>query len=389
MPAPAPCTPRPARPGRLRGRAEVRPAGRQSGRQTTAASSRGTPLVAGTQGGRCERRLIEELRERGRLLKHETYHAQLSALLAPQDAGDLPRHAAVVHQHGAGGPARERAARRSASVQWMPGWGEQRIASMIEDRPDWCISRQRTWGVPHRAVRAQARRGELHPRTPGAARAVAERVEKDGIDAWFDLDPRELLGDDARHLREGHRRHGRLGRLRASSHRLRAAARVPRVTPPVGSVPRRLRPASRLVPLSLLTSVALYARAPYQARCSRTASRSTRRAARCRSRSATSIAAAEGDVRRSAPTCCGCGSPRPTTQRDERLGRDPEAHVGLLPAHAQHRALPARQPRGLRSGARRACRSDELVALDRWALARAARAAGGNRRRPIATTSST
>jgi isoleucyl-tRNA synthetase len=81
-------------------------------------------------------------------------------------------------------------------VQFTPKWGENRIYSMIETRPDWCISRQRTWGVPipfflHRET------GELHPRTVELVEAVARRVDVDGIDAWFDLDPRELLGDEA------------------------------------------------------------------------------------------------------------------------------------------------------------------------------------------------
>ena len=73
--------------------------------------------------------------------------AQLSALLAPQDAGDLPRHAAVVHLHGQKACARN-ALRDITQGAVDPAWGEQRIAGMIENRPDWCISRQRTWGVP-------------------------------------------------------------------------------------------------------------------------------------------------------------------------------------------------------------------------------------------------
>ncbi|MBS0365653.1 MAG: isoleucine--tRNA ligase [Proteobacteria bacterium] len=81
-------------------------------------------------------------------------------------------------------------------VQWTPSWGEPRITAMIESRPDWCISRQRTWGVPiplfvHRAS------GQLHPRTQELIEAVAARVEREGIDAWFGLEPAELLGAEA------------------------------------------------------------------------------------------------------------------------------------------------------------------------------------------------
>ncbi len=81
-------------------------------------------------------------------------------------------------------------------VQWFPSWGQQRIEGMVEQSPDWCVSRQRTWGVPitlfiHKETQ------QLHPRTAELIEEVAQRVEKDSIDAWFDLDPRELLGDEA------------------------------------------------------------------------------------------------------------------------------------------------------------------------------------------------
>ncbi|HQQ73610.1 MAG TPA: class I tRNA ligase family protein, partial [Pseudomonadales bacterium] len=81
-------------------------------------------------------------------------------------------------------------------VQWFPSWGQARIEGMLSQSPDWCVSRQRTWGVPialfiHRETQT------LHPRTQELIEEVAQRVEKDGIDAWFDLDAHELLGDEA------------------------------------------------------------------------------------------------------------------------------------------------------------------------------------------------
>jgi isoleucyl-tRNA synthetase len=80
-------------------------------------------------------------------------------------------------------------------VRWVPSWGQARIESMIEKRPDWCISRQRYWGVPiplfmHRETQ------ELHPRTAELIEAVAQRIEQNGIQAWFSLEPSELLGDE-------------------------------------------------------------------------------------------------------------------------------------------------------------------------------------------------
>ena len=81
-------------------------------------------------------------------------------------------------------------------VQWLPDWGEARIEGMVENRPDWCISRQRTWGVPI-ALFIHKQTGELHPDTARLIEEVAGRVEGAGIDAWFELEPKELLGDEA------------------------------------------------------------------------------------------------------------------------------------------------------------------------------------------------
>ncbi|MGL5334999.1 MAG: isoleucine--tRNA ligase, partial [Enterovibrio sp.] len=81
-------------------------------------------------------------------------------------------------------------------VQWVPEWGEQRIEAMVEGRPDWCISRQRTWGVPM-ALFVHKHTAQLHPNTLALIEQVALRVEQSGIQAWWDLDAKELLGADA------------------------------------------------------------------------------------------------------------------------------------------------------------------------------------------------
>ena len=83
-------------------------------------------------------------------------------------------------------------------VEWLPEWGQARIEGMVSGRPDWCISRQRTWGVPI-TLFVHKETGELHPRTAELIEAVALRVEAKGIEAWFALEPAELLGDDAVH----------------------------------------------------------------------------------------------------------------------------------------------------------------------------------------------
>ena len=81
-------------------------------------------------------------------------------------------------------------------VTWMPDWGQARIEGMVEGRPDWCISRQRTWGVPI-ALFVNKQTGELHPDTHKLMEQVALKIEQEGVDAWFSMEPRELLGDDA------------------------------------------------------------------------------------------------------------------------------------------------------------------------------------------------
>ncbi|MCR6496978.1 isoleucine--tRNA ligase [Thermomonas sp. S9] len=82
------------------------------------------------------------------------------------------------------------------TVQWYPTWGQARIAGMVEGRPDWTISRQRTWGVPI-ALFVHRQTGAIHPRSVELMRQVAERVEQAGIDAWYALEPAALLGEEA------------------------------------------------------------------------------------------------------------------------------------------------------------------------------------------------
>ncbi|HDR1852827.1 isoleucine--tRNA ligase [Pasteurella multocida] len=91
---------------------------------------------------------------------------------------------------------RQQALSEIKKVRWIPDWGQARIEKMVENRPDWCISRQRTWGVPV-ALFIHKETEELHPRTVELVEEVAKRVEQKGIQAWWDLDAAELLGADA------------------------------------------------------------------------------------------------------------------------------------------------------------------------------------------------
>ncbi|MDK9703324.1 MAG: isoleucine--tRNA ligase [Sulfuritalea sp.] len=94
------------------------------------------------------------------------------------------------------GTLRDKALAAVEATKFYPDWGKARLHAMIANRPDWCVSRQRNWGVPipfflHKET------GEPHPRTLELLEAVAKRIEKEGIDAWFKLDAAELLGDEA------------------------------------------------------------------------------------------------------------------------------------------------------------------------------------------------
>ncbi len=91
---------------------------------------------------------------------------------------------------------REKALEEIKAVEWTPAWGENRISEMVAGRPDWCISRQRTWGVPI-AVFVDKQNQELHPDSARFMREIADKVEQGGLEAWFDMTAADVLGDEA------------------------------------------------------------------------------------------------------------------------------------------------------------------------------------------------
>ncbi|HET6757388.1 MAG TPA: isoleucine--tRNA ligase, partial [Burkholderiales bacterium] len=155
------------------------------------------PLVGGKGVWKANSIIIERLRQNGRLLHAEdTTHSYphcwrhktpviFRATRQWFIAMDQPQHS-----------LRKTALEAVGQTQFYPSWGKARLQGMIENRPDWCISRQRNWGVPM-TLFVQKGTGALHPNTLQLLEKVAQKVEVQGIEAWFQLDARELLGDDA------------------------------------------------------------------------------------------------------------------------------------------------------------------------------------------------
>ena len=155
----------------------------------------GTPMFEGERIWDANKHVIEVLAERGQLLKFETIEHSYPHCWRHKTPVIFRATAQwFISMEQAG--LRKSALREIPGVKWMPAWGESRIGNMIAERPDWCISRQRVWGVPiamftHRAT------GELHPRSVELLETIAALVEKGGVDAWFDLDPATVLGEEA------------------------------------------------------------------------------------------------------------------------------------------------------------------------------------------------
>ncbi|NRF26625.1 isoleucine--tRNA ligase [Vibrio coralliilyticus] len=154
-----------------------------------------TELFAGQHVFKANDAVVETLKEKGALLHHHAYEHSYPHCWrhkTPIIFRATPQWFVSMDQAG----LRAKALESIKGVEWMPEWGQSRIEGMIEGRPEWCISRQRTWGVPI-ALFVHKETAELHPNTIELVEKVALLVEEKGIQAWWDLEISDLLGEEA------------------------------------------------------------------------------------------------------------------------------------------------------------------------------------------------
>ncbi len=158
-----------------------------------------TPLVGGQSIWAANKTVLEILNTNGLLLKDEKLlHSYPHCWRHKTPIIFRATHQWFIGMEASGehSSLREAALKAVENTAFFPSWGRARLEAMIRNRPDWCVSRQRNWGVPM-PLFVHKESGELHPRTQELLEQVAQRVEKQGIEAWFSLDAAELIGAEA------------------------------------------------------------------------------------------------------------------------------------------------------------------------------------------------
>ncbi|SEA18570.1 isoleucine--tRNA ligase [Nitrosospira multiformis] len=165
------------------------------------------PLVGGLSVWKANEVVIQALEKNGLLLKNEKlqhsyphcwrHRTPIIFRATPQWFISMDKEVSRKDHGEVAQSLRESATAAVEATAFYPSWGRARLEAMVNNRPDWCISRQRNWGVPM-ALFVNKETHELHPRTSELLEQVAQRVEQEGIEAWFRLDAKELLGEEAK-----------------------------------------------------------------------------------------------------------------------------------------------------------------------------------------------
>lgn len=153
------------------------------------------PLFAGEHVYKVDEKVLAELEQHGKLVQKKVFthsYPHCWRTKTPLIFRATPQWFVSMSKNG----LKDAALAAVKGVKWVPDWGQNRIEAMLEQSPDWCISRQRTWGVPI-TLFVHKETQELHPNTSELIEQVAQRIEAEGMDAWFALDAHELLGDEA------------------------------------------------------------------------------------------------------------------------------------------------------------------------------------------------
>ncbi|MEM7376156.1 MAG: isoleucine--tRNA ligase [Pseudomonadota bacterium] len=156
-------------------------------------------LFGGEHVMKVDAHMLEVLRENKALVKAEDYphsYPHCWRTKTPIIYRATPQWFISMDQQG----LRDTALAEIAKVNWVPGWGRARIEGMIANRPDWCISRQRYWGIPI-PLFVHKESGALHPETQAIIESVAGHIEQGGIQAWFDLASDQLIDDSGEYSR--------------------------------------------------------------------------------------------------------------------------------------------------------------------------------------------
>ena len=156
-------------------------------------------FIAGLPAIKADPLIVEKLQEHNALIKIEDYHhsyphcwrhkTPLIFTSTPQWFISMKKNNLI-----------KDALKDIKNVNWEPSWGFQRIESMLSDRPDWCISRQRNWGVPITLV-VHKDTGEIHPDQKDLFEKFAQVIEKDGISAWDKLNLEDFIDDHEEYIK--------------------------------------------------------------------------------------------------------------------------------------------------------------------------------------------